>query len=134
MFLGFAIDEIDKLRISRTLNKNSINDFVFPRKIAHHITYLFPVKKDIDFSQEIFLVKPFGYVVDNEREVEAIIFLINGTIYRSDNKVFHCTWSLGLNSKPMHSNEVIASALQNNEVILLNDFNLNLLLNLQLME
>jgi hypothetical protein len=77
--------------------------------VAHHVT--------CDFGVDLTHPLPsatFGHVVgvaDDGERVQALVFAVAETLRRSDNRVFHCTWSLdrARKAKPVMSNTLIHS-------------------------
>lgn len=76
----------------------------YERTIAHHITYKFGVPE----SEGLPVVDSMAIVgmANDEKGVQCLIVEVNGSSKRDDGSVYHITWSLSANRKPVDSNKV----------------------------
>lgn len=82
----------------------------FPPKykqfIGHHITVQFGVDQNTE-PPEPATLKVVGYV-DSGDGLEALVVTVNGELRRSDNSMYHITWSLDPDKySPKNSNDLL---------------------------
>lgn len=84
----------------------------FPPKydkfIGHHITVQFGVNKNTQ-PPEPATIKVVGYI-NNDDGLEALVVTVDGKVRRSDDSMYHITWSLDPDRySPKDSNDLLKS-------------------------
>lgn len=78
----------------------------FSKVIAHHITVDFGVGSNHPLPSKAAKLHVVGYVCD-PAGLETLVVKVNGKSRRSDGSMYHITWSLQGNFKPVDSNKLI---------------------------
>lgn len=97
-YVGWEIPERDRANLKNIFNPS------YSRFFGHHCTLQFGVLETVDLPVEI-----DGYVVGEvDRDgVQALVLMIGGDINRPGGGLYHITWSLDNNHKPVDSNAAI---------------------------
>lgn len=80
---------------------------LYDKWIGHHITYEFGVN-DSSPLPKVSNVQVVGYCSDY-LGLECLVVAVDGDIRRNDGKIYHITWSLNKNRKPVESNNLLAN-------------------------
>jgi len=75
-----------------------------PKKIAHHITYMFGPDSVKPKDAKIYVI---GHCITDK--IECFVVEVDGSLVRPDGKTYHITWSLDpqKGAKPVDSNEAL---------------------------